>query len=68
MVFPVGWNSDEVKSICGSKSNIYNFGNCTLGWAFIIIIVGTGVALAAAIMSWTPLLKRKKDREPSYAI
>ena len=47
---------------------MYSIGNCMLGWAFILITAGTAVALVAAFMSWTPVLKRKKDRQQSYSI
>ena len=62
LVFPVGWNSSQVTSLCGPSSGLYKLGDCRVGWAFIVIITGTAVALVAAILSWAPLLKRKKDR------
>ena len=65
-MFPVGWNSEQVVRLC--QSDIYNIGNCKLGWAFILIAAGTGVALVGAVMSWTPALKRKRDRRQSYSI
>ena len=68
VIFPVGWDVEAVKSVCGPEAGVYSLGDCEIGWAFIIILVGTAVAIAAAIMSWTPLLKRKKDDEHSYAL
>ncbi|XP_011402532.1 PREDICTED: lipoma HMGIC fusion partner-like [Amphimedon queenslandica] len=62
LVFPVGWNSPRVTSLCGLNSGLYKLGDCRIGWAFIVIIIGTAVALVAAILSWTPLIKREKDR------
>ena len=65
--FPVGWSAEQVKALCGS-SDLYNPGMCTIGWALYVIIGGTVVALLAASMSWTAGRKRKKDRDPSFAI
>ena len=68
LTFPVGWSAEQVKALCGSSSDLYNPGMCSIGWAFYVIIGGTAVALLAASMSWTAGRKRKKDREPSFAI
>ena len=69
LVFPVGWNAEGVESVCGRNVGVYSLGNCSVGWAYILIIVGTGVGLAAACMSWTALFKRKTDDDDSpYAI
>ena len=67
IVFPVGWKAPQVQSVCGSDT--YKLGHCKLGWAFIVIIVGTGIGVIASFMSWTPVLKKKKNRdELPYAI
>ena len=68
LVFPVGWGAKGVQSVCGTDAGTYTLGDCSVGWAYIVIIIGTGIATTALIMSWTPLLKRKSDENPSYAI
>jgi hypothetical protein len=64
LVFPVGWGVPQVQEVCGD-SDLYHPGRCTLGWAFIIIIIGTFIAIIATTISWTPVLKRKADRNSS---
>ncbi len=68
LVFPVGWDATDVQSICGTKAGIYDMGNCSIGWSYIVIIIGTGIAMTAMAMSWTTLLKRKSDGDASYAL
>lgn len=69
LVFPVGWDRPQVKEVCGTSSSVYNIGNCTVGWAFILIIIGTVIGIIATCISWTPVLKRKKDeRRTSYTL
>lgn len=68
LVFPVGWDAKGVRSVCGEDAGVYAIGNCSIGWAYIIIIIGTGLGLAAVCMSWTALLKRKNDEDSPYAI
>lgn len=68
VVFPVGWDAKGVRSVCGDGADVYSIGNCSIGWAYIIVIIGTGVGVAAVCMSWTPLIKRKTDEDSPYAI
>jgi hypothetical protein len=42
----------------------YDIGDCQLGWAFYLIIIGTVIALVASFLSWSTIRWRDKDDEP----
>ncbi len=63
MLFPAGLDAAEVKVLCGVDASKYNFGSCTVGWAYILVIIGTVVGAVAACMSWTTYKWREKDDE-----
>lgn len=68
ITFPAGWDAEGVRQLCGDGAAKYNPGDCQIGWAYILIIAGTAVGLAAASLSFSAGLKRRKIQEPSYAI
>lgn len=39
LVYPFGLNSSLVRSFCGD-SDIYNAGECQIGWGYMLAIVG----------------------------
>lgn len=38
--FPLSWNSDEVRRICGPEANKFEFGICDFRWAYPLAIIG----------------------------
>ncbi|GAA6107520.1 transmembrane protein 211 [Tachysurus ichikawai] len=44
LVYPFGLNSSLVKSFCGN-SDIYNSGDCQMGWGYMLAIVGVMLTL-----------------------
>uniref|UniRef100_A0A8D0GNI3 Uncharacterized protein n=1 Tax=Sphenodon punctatus TaxID=8508 RepID=A0A8D0GNI3_SPHPU len=49
MIFPDGWDSAEVKWMCGEKTDKYRLGACSVRWAYILAIIGI---LHALILSF----------------
>eukprot|EP00062_Callorhinchus_milii_P006687 gi/632947489/ref/XP_007889071.1/ PREDICTED: lipoma HMGIC fusion partner-like 3 protein isoform X1 [Callorhinchus milii] len=49
MIFPDGWDSDEVKRMCGEQTDKYTLGACSVRWAYILAIIGI---LDAMILSF----------------
>ncbi|KAG5275029.1 hypothetical protein AALO_G00142770 [Alosa alosa] len=39
LIYPDGWDSPEVKRMCGQRTDKYTLGNCTVRWAFILAII-----------------------------
>ncbi|XP_001338174.3 LHFPL tetraspan subfamily member 7 protein [Danio rerio] len=44
LVYPFGLNSSLVKSFCGD-SDIYNAGDCQIGWGYMLAVVGVMLTL-----------------------
>ena len=65
VLFPAGMGAEEIKleSFCGRNADKFKLGECSLGWAYYVIIVGTFLGLIATVMSWTTLRWREKNRE-----
>uniref|UniRef100_A0A673KJJ8 LHFPL tetraspan subfamily member 5a n=1 Tax=Sinocyclocheilus rhinocerous TaxID=307959 RepID=A0A673KJJ8_9TELE len=39
MIYPDGWDSEEVKRMCCQRMDKYTLGNCTVRWAYILAII-----------------------------
>ena len=63
LLFPAGFGASKVKKICRT-SEIFNVGECQLGWAYIVNICGVFIAIISAFLSWTPG-RWKKNRSNS---
>lgn len=48
VAFPFGWNSDDVRKVCGPESNRFEPGLCGIRWAYPLAIIGCidGIILA----------------------
>uniref|UniRef100_A0A452E1N2 LHFPL tetraspan subfamily member 3 n=1 Tax=Capra hircus TaxID=9925 RepID=A0A452E1N2_CAPHI len=68
MIFPDGWDSDEVKRMCGEKTDKYTLGACSVRWAYILAIIGILDALIlsflAFVYSLTTYNTKKKIAKP----
>ncbi|XP_017161144.1 LHFPL tetraspan subfamily member 5b [Poecilia reticulata] len=53
MIYPDGWNADEVKRMCGQRTDKYALGNCTVRWAYILAIISILDAVLLALLSFT---------------
>ncbi|CAG07483.1 unnamed protein product, partial [Tetraodon nigroviridis] len=53
MIYPDGWDSPEVKRMCGQRTDKYSLGNCTVRWAYILAIISILDSLLLAFLSFT---------------
>ncbi|KAK1801323.1 hypothetical protein P4O66_022997 [Electrophorus voltai] len=53
MIYPDGWNSAEVKRMCGERTTKYSLGNCTIRWAYILAIICIMDALMLSLLAFT---------------
>ncbi|KAH7720696.1 lipoma HMGIC fusion partner [Aphelenchoides avenae] len=51
VIYPLGWNSDEVRDACGDHSGPYLMGDCQVGWAYICMLSGSALLLACGGLS-----------------
>ncbi|XP_078502426.1 LHFPL tetraspan subfamily member 5 protein [Lissotriton helveticus] len=52
MIYPDGWDSAEVKRMCGDKTDKYTLGACTVRWAYILAIVAILDALILSFLAF----------------
>ncbi|XP_072003307.1 LHFPL tetraspan subfamily member 3 protein isoform X2 [Engystomops pustulosus] len=52
MIFPDGWDADEVKRMCGEKTDKYSLGACSVRWAYILAIIGILDALILSFLAF----------------
>lgn len=52
MIYPDGWDSDEVKRMCGEQTDKYTLGACSLRWAYILAIMGIMDALILSFLAF----------------
>ncbi|KAM8884031.1 LHFPL tetraspan subfamily member 3 protein isoform 2-T2 [Synchiropus picturatus] len=52
MIYPDGWDSDEVKRMCGERTDKYTLGACSVRWAYILAIMGILDALILSFLAF----------------
>lgn len=53
MIYPDGWDSDEVKRMCGQRTDKYTLGNCTVRWAYILAIISIMDSLVLSLVAFS---------------
>ncbi|XP_075377813.1 LHFPL tetraspan subfamily member 5 protein [Mycteria americana] len=64
LIYPDGWDSSEVKRMCGDKTDKYTLGACTVRWAYILCIIGILDALILSFLAFV-LGNRQDNLLPS---
>ncbi|XP_010020075.1 PREDICTED: tetraspan membrane protein of hair cell stereocilia homolog [Nestor notabilis] len=64
LIYPDGWDSAEVKRMCGGKTDKYTLGACTVRWAYILCIIGILDALILSFLGFV-LGNRQDNLLPS---
>ncbi|MGH0160532.1 UNVERIFIED_CONTAM: hypothetical protein FKN15_039010 [Acipenser sinensis] len=52
LIFPDGWDSDEVRRMCGERTDKYTLGACSMRWAYILAIMGILDALILSFLAF----------------
>lgn len=52
LVYPDGWDSSEVRRMCGEQAGKYKLGHCTIRWAFMLAILSIGDALILSFLAF----------------
>lgn len=50
-MFPVGFDTPEVRQVCGTQSGLYNTGDCHIGWSYIIASGCCALCFALPVLS-----------------
>ncbi|XP_057895952.1 LHFPL tetraspan subfamily member 5 protein isoform X2 [Melospiza georgiana] len=64
LIYPDGWDSTEVRRMCGDKTDKYTLGACTVRWAYILCIIGILDALILSFLAFV-LGNRQDNLLPS---
>lgn len=51
LLYPLGWEAQEAKQICGPAAEIYNLGGCMISWAYYATIAGGSSAILCSFLS-----------------
>lgn len=60
VIYPSGWENDELQKICGPDSGKYRTGQCNIRWAYILAILGIFDAAILAVLAFFLASKRAK--------
>ncbi|KAH3880977.1 LHFPL tetraspan subfamily member 3 protein-like isoform X1 [Dreissena polymorpha] len=60
VIYPSGWENDELEKICGPDSGKYRMGDCNIRWAYILAIIGIFDAAILAVLAFFLASKRAK--------
>ena len=52
LVFPVGWDAERLREVCGQGADKYRLGRCGIRWAYMLAIVGAIDALVLAALGF----------------
>lgn len=64
LIYPDGWDSSEVRRMCGDKTDKYTLGACTVRWVYILCIIGILDALILSFLAFV-LGNRQDNLLPS---
>ncbi|XP_060562421.1 LHFPL tetraspan subfamily member 3 protein-like isoform X1 [Ruditapes philippinarum] len=60
VIYPSGWENNQLQTICGESSGKYRMGDCNIRWAYILAILGIFDAAILAILAFFLASKRAK--------
>ena len=52
LLFPAGWDSPQIKEVCGSEADDYHPGQCGIRWAYILAMIGVVDCTVLAILAF----------------
>lgn len=67
VVYPAGWDANEITKTCGQATGRYALGDCGLRWAYLLAIIGCLDAIILAILAFILATRHVKlQPEPTY--
>lgn len=60
VIFPAGWDQDEVKAICGPDAKEYKLDDCNIRWGYVLAILGIFDAFILAVLAFFLASKQAK--------
>jgi len=67
-LYPYGWSQEQVQKVCGPLADKYNFGDCSIRWAYILAAIGCLDAIVLASLAFILATRHVTlQAEPNYA-
>ncbi|XP_037655602.1 LHFPL tetraspan subfamily member 6 protein isoform X1 [Choloepus didactylus] len=63
-LYPLGWDSEEVRQACGYASGQFDLGTCEVGWAYVC--AGAGAAVATLLCPWLACFSGRRPKQNPY--
>lgn len=60
LTYPAGWDSQEVRQICGPSANVFDLGECGIRWAYLLAVIGCFDALILSSLAFILATKHVK--------
>lgn len=60
VIYPNGWDNDDVKKVCGLEADKYDIGVCGVRWAYILAIILIFDAAILAILAFVLAAKQAR--------
>uniref|UniRef100_UPI00358E6352 LHFPL tetraspan subfamily member 5 protein-like n=1 Tax=Myxine glutinosa TaxID=7769 RepID=UPI00358E6352 len=60
MIYPDGWDAPQVQQTCGAGTDKYHLGQCSVGYAYLIAILGILDAMVLSLLAF--VLGNRQDR------
>ncbi|XP_050293061.1 LHFPL tetraspan subfamily member 3 protein [Anthonomus grandis grandis] len=66
-LYPYGWAQDDVIKVCGPTTDEYQFGDCSIRWAYILAAIGCLDAITLATLAFILATRHVTlQAEPNY--
>ncbi|XP_057652506.1 LHFPL tetraspan subfamily member 3 protein [Diorhabda carinulata] len=67
-VFPAGWNSDNIREVCGPTTDKYALGNCQIRWTYILAAIGCLDSVILSTLAFLLAIRHiKLQPDPHYS-
>ncbi|XP_050505072.1 LHFPL tetraspan subfamily member 3 protein [Diabrotica virgifera virgifera] len=67
-VYPAGWNSENIRKVCGTSTDKYMLGDCHIRWTYILAAIGCLDAVILSTLAFLLALRHiKLQADPNYS-
>ena len=61
LMFPMGFDTPFFRYYCGEESGQYNPGHCSIGWSYMLAILGVALSIFCPVLSNLTDAKHSED-------
>ncbi|KAK2142126.1 hypothetical protein LSH36_994g00031 [Paralvinella palmiformis] len=60
IIYPAGWDHEDIRAVCSNDADKFSLGDCTIRWAYILAIVGIFDSLLLSILAFVLSARQAK--------